>query len=123
MFTPESSQAFWGEFSSTTGLYTFSTDHGATSAITDRNILNSGAAMAKDGPYTVAGLWDNGHYITNGSQVTVAPAFTDSGSLADATVGTAYSATVAASGNPIPTYTATGLPDGLSLNSTSRHDN
>lgn len=42
-----------------------------------------------------------------------------SGSLPKATVGTPYSYTVTASGTPTPTFTATGLPAGLTIDATT----
>ncbi|OIH94501.1 ice-binding family protein [Curtobacterium sp. MCBA15_001] len=49
---------------------------------------------------------------------TVAPTIT-SGTPAAATAGTPYSATVTATGTPTPTFTATGLPAGLTIDSTT----
>lgn len=49
---------------------------------------------------------------------TVAPTIT-SGPLPDAVVGQPYSATVSATGTPAPTYAATGLPSGLTIDATT----
>jgi type VI secretion system secreted protein VgrG len=49
---------------------------------------------------------------------TVAPTIT-SGAPPAATAGQPYTATVTATGTPTPTYTATGLPAGLTLNGTT----
>ncbi|PYY37591.1 ice-binding family protein [Curtobacterium sp. MCBD17_029] len=49
---------------------------------------------------------------------TVAPSIT-SGTPTDATTGQPYSYTVTATGTPTPTFTATGLPTGLTIDSTT----
>ncbi|WIE63349.1 ice-binding family protein [Curtobacterium sp. MCLR17_036] len=49
---------------------------------------------------------------------TTAPEIT-SGAPSSGTVGTEYSFPVTATGSPAPTYTATGLPDGLTIDSTT----
>jgi len=49
---------------------------------------------------------------------TTAPTIT-SGTPAPATAGSPYTTTVTATGSPTPTYTATGLPAGLTINGTT----
>jgi uncharacterized repeat protein (TIGR01451 family) len=79
----------------------------------------SGATDVTTGPYTPSS-GDNGQVTI--SYTDTAPEITSpaSGSaLPAATAGQSYSATITATGEPVPTFSATGLPSGLSINPNS----
>jgi len=116
---PDGDYRFWIEYAEDTGTHGTDTGGLTTGGLTFKkgptsstiNSPNQGAVGNPSGGFNFTSM----SIVWTPAAVTTPPTITSGAPTATGTVGTAYSFQVTASGNPAPTFSATGLPTGLSI--------